>query len=197
MFSNNLLIRVYENSLKHDYGFISAFRNGPDCGNGVPYTFTENLQRNRSLLAKLRLNSYGVTKIKVNYMENYGSPIAREIQAESFLVIDMLNKKNLKQKLCELGEFFEQDAIIYGETGRTGILIGTNRCAEAYPGYGVELAKGGLVFDETGEILSHVNGRPFVFKEAIKSYAVARFPSELRGPFLESKLDWRDIIINE
>ena len=191
------LSRVYEHTLKHDYGLISAFRGARDCGKGTPYTYKENKQRNQSLLAKLRLNGYGVTKISGNYIENYGSPDAREVQEESFLVVDVNDKKNLRQTLCELGEFFEQDAIIYGKAGQPGVLIGTNHCAEAYPGYGVEVASGGLVFGQTGQILSRVNGRPFVFKEAIKSYAVAKYPSELRGPYLESKLNWWDIVVRD
>ena len=47
------LSRLWRHSEAHDCGCLTAFRVGPDCGKGEPYTKKENKQRNKSLLAKL------------------------------------------------------------------------------------------------------------------------------------------------
>ena len=91
------LSRLWKHSQEHDYGTITAFRYAPDCGEGTPYTKKENLQRNKSLLAKLRSKGYGVTSIKGSYIENYGKPTAREVGENSFFVADIQDKGKLKR----------------------------------------------------------------------------------------------------
>ena len=191
------LSRVYRSTQKHDYGTITAFRYAPECGTGEPYTYQQNQQRNKSLLAKLRSAGYGVTAIKGSYIENYGSQDAREVGENSFLVIDLQDKGSLKQVLLALGEEFEQDSIIYGAAGGVGALIGTNHCPEGYPGYHNEVPQGGALFGKSGEFMSRVKGRPFVFAESaeIMEYGVARYPSELRGPRTIGSKPWQDLEI--
>ena len=191
------LSRVYRLTQKHDYGTITAFRYAPECGTGEPYTYQQNQQRNKSLLAKLRFAGYGVTAIKGSYIENYGSPDAREVGENSFLVVDAQDKGNLRATLLKLGEEFEQDSIIYGEAGGPGVLIGTNNCPGGYPGYHVEAPQGGAIFGKSGEFMSRVKGRPFVFAESVElmEYGVCRYPSELRGPYYKSIKPWQDLEI--
>lgn len=189
------LSRIYAATQKHDYGTITAFRYAPECGTGTPYSFKENQQRNKSLLAKLKLAGFSVTSIKGSYIENYGTPDAREVGENSFLVVDIQDKGNLKSVLLALGEEFEQDSIIFGTAGGTGVLIGTNHCPGGYPGYHKEAVQGGAIFGKSGEFMSRVNGRPFVFAESTElvEHGYAKYPSELRGPYLVSKQHWSNL----
>lgn len=189
------LSRVYRQTRDHDYGTITAFRYAPECGTGEPYTHAQNMQRNRSLLAKIRAAGYGATAIKGSYIENYGSEDAREVGENSFLIIDLQDSGNLKRDLMRWGEEFEQDSIIYGEAGGQGVLIGTNHCPGGYPGYGKEVAQGGAIFGKTGEFMSRVAGRPFVFAEGAETttYGVARYPTELRGLVAEARKHWSEL----
>ena len=191
------LSRLWKHSQEHDYGTITAFRYAPECGEATPYTKRENLQRNKSLLAKLRSKGYGVTSIKGSYIENYGKATAREVGENSFFVADMQDKGRLKKDLLARGEEFDQDSIIFGDKGKSGALFGTNKCPEGYPGYGKKLVQGGAIFGKEGEFMSRVNGRAFVFSESVETqaYGVSRFPTELRGSVKLAKMDWREIII--
>lgn len=196
------LSRVYRATRKHDFGTITAYRYAPECGSGDPYTHRQNQQRNKSLLSKLRAGGYGVTSIKGSYIENYGSDNEREVGENSFLVIDHQDKGDLKETLTKLGEEFDQDSIIFGYAGEAGVLIGTNHCPDGYPGYGVEVEQGAALFGKTGEFMSRVNGRPFVFAESadpannhLVEYGVCRYPTELRGPVRDSAKPWQDLEI--
>ena len=191
------LSRLWRHSQEHDYGTITAFRYAPNCGEGTPYTKKENLQRNKSLLAKLRSKGYGVTSIKGSYIENYGKPTAREVGENSFFVADMQDKGKLKKDLLALGKEFEQDSIIYGDKAKSGILFGTSNCPDAYPGSGKKLTQGGAIFGKEGEFMSRVNGRPFVFSESVEvqPYGVSKYPTELRGSVKLAKMDWKEIEI--
>lgn len=193
--SESSLGRIYAATQKHDYGTITAFRYAPNCGTGTPYSFKENQQRNKSLLAKLKSAGFGVTSIKGSYIENYGTSDAREVGENSFLVVDIQDRGNLKSVLLALGEEFEQDSIIFGQAGSVGTLIGTNHCPGGYPGYHKEAVQGGAIFGKSGEFMSRVNGRPFVFAEALEltEHGYAKYPSEIRGPYLLSKKHWSEL----
>lgn len=189
------LSRIHKAIKKHDYGIITAYRYAPECGTGEPYTYDQNQKRNSHLLAKLRARGYGVTAIKGSYIENYDSTNAREVGENSFFVVDIQDSGSLRDDLLKLGEEFEQDSIIFGSAGETGSLIGTNNCPTGYPGYHNEVPQGGAVFGKTGEFMSRVKGRPFVFSESqeLVEYGVAKYPSELRGPVAMSKKHWSDL----
>lgn len=193
------LSRIYKQTQEHDYGTITAFRSARDCNTGSVYTKKENLQRNKSLVSKLRAKGYGVTSIKGSYIENYGTKNAKEVGENSFLVIDLKDNGKLRTDLLKLGEEFEQDSIIFGKAGTGGTLVGASKCPDGYPAYHKEKKQGGAVFGKKGEFLSRVNGRPFVFKESIEafSYFIPVYPTELRSISLVSLLDWREIEIDE
>jgi hypothetical protein len=136
-----------------------------------------------------------VTSIKGSYIENYGSPDAREVGENSFLVVDLQNRGSLREDLLALGEAFEQDSIIYGEAGGQGSLIGTNHCPGGYPGYHKEDPQGGALFGKTGQFMSRVGGRPFIFAESVEivEYGVAKYPTELRGLVEQAKRPWQEL----
>lgn len=189
------LSRLWQKAQQFDYGTITAFRYAEDCGTGTPYTNAQNLQRNSLLLNKLRAKGYSVTAIKGSYIENYGSPNAREVSENSFFVSDMQDSGNLRQDLVTFGKLFEQDSIIFGQKNSAGVLIGTSTCPDAYPSHGVEDRQGGALFGRNGEFMSRVNGRPFIFAEGadLNEYATLKFPTELRGAVLKSKQEITDI----
>ena len=161
------LSRIYRHWLEHDSGTISAFRYAKDCGEGEVYELSENKKRNALLKASLLKLGFGVTAIKGVYIENFKSDKEREVNEESFIVVDIEDKGTLKKKLMELGEEYEQDSITFSEKGGTYYLIGTNRCPAGYPGYKKSVQLGKPMFGEKGEFHSKIGGRPFVFKQAI------------------------------
>jgi hypothetical protein len=109
-----------------------------------------------------------VTKIDGTYIENFKSDNEIEVKEESYLVVNIKDKKNFKQKLIELGSEFEQDSVTYQNKDGVYYLISTNECEEGYPGVGkigVEVKLGKPIFGKDGEFHSKVNGRPFVFED--------------------------------
>lgn len=186
------LSRIYSQTQKHDYGTITAFRSAEKCGTGDPYTKAQNKKRNKVLLGKLKAQGYSITSIKGSYIENFKTPNAKEVKEDSFLVVDIQDKGTLKKNLLKFGQEFEQDSIIFGKAGQTAYLIGTNKCPDSYPGWHVADKQGGALFGQTGQFLSRVNNRPFVFAEGaeIQVHSVCKFPTELRSAVHASQLDY-------
>ena len=184
---------LYMYARKYEYGVITAYRYAPDCGEITPYTRKENQQRNKSLLSKLRARGYSVTSIEGSYIENYGTPNAREVGVSSFFVADVQSRGTLLNDLKKFGREFDQDCILFGRAGSANKLVGTNTCPDGYPGMGKEVRMGAAIFGKDSEFMSIVRGRPFVFSEDMKTYGVAKYPSELRGPVMQSEKDWNDL----
>lgn len=162
------LSRVYKQTLEHDSGTITAYRDATDCNKGEKFTKSQNKAKNKVLSAKLLKLGYGITKVKGTYIENYGTKDEKPVSEESFLVVDIKDKGSLKKDLIKLGSEFEQDSITYAPKGNKDYyLISSNKCEMGYPGngkIGVELKLGKPMFGKSGEFHSKVNGRPFVFE---------------------------------
>ena len=161
------LSRLWKHSKEHDTGTISAFRYAKDCNEGEIYSKSENFKRSKILKAKLLKLGYGVTKVAGTYIENYNTPKAKEVEEESYFVVDLQDTNKLKSDLIKLGTEFEQDSITYSKSSGEYYLISSNKCPDAYPGngkIGVEIKLGKPIFSEKGEFFSKINGRPFVFK---------------------------------
>ena len=152
---------------EHDSGIVTAFRYARDCNMGERYTKGENKARNKELLAVLLKHKFSVTKAKGAYIENYKKPNAREVGENVFIVVDINDTGILKKVLLELGEKFEQDSILFiPKGGNKGILKGTNKCEDGYPGYGVVKILKHPIFGEDGKMFTRVKGRPFILKES-------------------------------
>ena len=161
------LSRVYQTMQEHDSGTITAFRYAKECGEGERYSKKENLQRNKSLKAKLQAKGYGITIVKGSYIENYNSPEAIEVGEQVFLVVDLRDKGKLEKDLREFGEEFEQDSVLFiPKGGAGGELIGTNNCPNGYPGYNKRVSLTKTIFGKNGEFFTRVNGRPFTLIES-------------------------------
>jgi len=90
-----------------DSGIITAFRfreYGNDKNILKEYTNKENEHRTKHLLAKL-IQKYGVTKVKGAYIENFGTPKAKEVGESVFFVIDINETGNFCQFTYRSGQF--------------------------------------------------------------------------------------------
>ncbi len=160
------LSRVYRQNLLHDCGALTAWRKAELCGTGRPYTHTENAQRNRSLLAKLKARGFGVTRLTGRYPE--GGRITME---ESYFVVDLEDVGTLQQELQALGAQFEQDSVLIipkdtVENKANAFLIGTNHCAGNFLAFGEKMPFNHGKFGYDSKVYtSYVNGRPFIFEE--------------------------------
>ena len=178
------LSRVYKHTLEHDSGVITAYRSARDCGEGEKFTNTDNKKNNKILKAKLLRLGYGVTAIKGFYKENYGSENEIDVNEESFIVVDLKDKGDLKKELVKLGLEFEQDSIGYStKGGKNFTLVGSNKCPDGYPGWGKEEKVGKGIFGKDGEFYSRVNGRPFIFAESngLVETILGFYPTEIRS----------------
>lgn len=190
------LARIFSRIQKYDYGLITAWRKGEDCGEGRPYSRVENLQRNKSLVAKLIYAGYSVTAVK-------GYETGNEHPEPSYMVIDHENKGTLEADLRKLGEFFEQDSIIYGKAGSVlPSLIGTNHCPNGWPGYGNKAPFDERKWGRTDHYFTRVKGRPFSYKnidenlEVVKTYPTPKFPTERRSWKHWAELPWQEFKVD-
>ena len=160
------LSRVYRHNLLHDCGALTAWRKAEKCGDGRPYTHAQNVQRNRSLLAKLKARGYGVTTLHGRYPE--GGRITPE---ESYFVVDLDDTGTLETELRALGVQFDQDSVLIIPKGAVAgqakaFLLGTNRCPGNWIGFGTnEFFNQGKSGYGSKIYTSYVNGRPFIFEE--------------------------------
>jgi hypothetical protein len=163
------LSRLFSKMRKYDCGIISAFRYAPDCGKGEPYSKSDNLKRNKSLLTKLQKNyNYSITRVIGAFKENYGTDEERVVDGEvSFFVCDQNNYGKLKEDLIRLGEEFEQDSVLIIPKDDNPYYYSTNECPKGFPGEG----KKGVIhkfenikYGREAEFFSKVNDRPFFFE---------------------------------
>jgi hypothetical protein len=183
------LSRVTKHMTGHAVGMMTAFR--------AEFTREQNLQRNRSLLAKLLKAGYHVTAVKGDYTENRGSPDAKPVKEESFFVTNPMKGDDhgeLQRDLIAFGEEFDQDSIFSKPFGTSGRVIGTSARENAWPGKGGEHAFPQYKPGQEAEFLTRVNGRPFTFGESYSK------PTSVMGLWVlnvESELPWESIIITE
>lgn len=188
------LSRLRSHMLEHDSGTITVFRSAEDCGRGEKITKKQNKARNKILLANLRKEGYSITKVKGASIENYGTEDAREVGEEVFFVVDINDKGNLKKKLMQLGEEFEQDSILFIPKGaEKGMLIGTNHCPNGYPGYHkIETLKH-PIFGKSGEFMTRVNGRPFVLDNITEEVLNLNTNNAKWGNSILANKDWKKL----
>lgn len=196
------LSRVVHHMENHDCGTITAHRSKEGCGgpDDKPYSKEDNKKRNRQLYAILESLGYGVTEVDGAYIENFGKPNAIEVKEDVYFVVDLKDSGNLEKNLRRLGEEFDQDSILFIPKGEMGMLIGTNNCSD-YPGYGKTMPFSSRSFGKTGEFMTKVRNRPFIFEDSFLEkncnenyYSVAN----IMGKWAIShtaKTDWKKIEI--
>jgi hypothetical protein len=172
------LSRTWKMMKDHDSGCLTAFRGYKmegdefildDKGEKIPLSHATNKARNKQLLAKI-LKDFSVTTVQGTYIENYGEDDAEEHNEETFLVVDHKGRGDLKQKLIQWGEEFEQDSVLFvAKGGEKGTLIGTNKVAD-FPGLGNEVSVAHPVFGNSGMFMTRIHGRPFTFTESLNTF---------------------------
>lgn len=158
------LSRIMQHISGHETGAITAYRG--------KLSKSDNQARNKKLLASLLSKGYGVTSMKGSYIENYGTPDAKEVGEHTYFVVDLKDNGQLEKDLEKLGNEFDQDSVlIIPKGGKGAYLVGTNDAD--FPGKGKTMKTGDRNLGQEGEFLSRVRGRPFVFKEALKEHQEA------------------------
>lgn len=196
LITESSLSRILKHNSKYDCGAITAFRS--------EYNRTDNRKRNRKLKAMLMDKGYdiytlikGVGLEKQRDGEVYDKKQLTDkgdvmVKEDSFWVVDQKETGELKDVLIELGEYFNQDSILFAPKGAVNdtvkaVLVGTNKNSE-WLDYGEEmLFNKGAHFGKTSEIYtSYVNGRPFVFESA--NINKVKYPSSLSELRIMKKL---------
>ena len=109
------LSRVWQhfNDPDKNVALLTAFR-----GNN---TYEENVARNRALAAKIRGAGYGFFYVDGFWVENEGTPQEQKVKEDSLFVIAPSKDKNFADKIHELGNEYQQDAVLVKDS--TGIKL--------------------------------------------------------------------------
>lgn len=166
------LSRVWRHSEEYDIATMSAFRNANvncltynDVEEGHEFSYKENKERNKDLLAALLQKGYGVTKIMGNYIENFETDEAVEVGEESFFIVNKNMDEDFFPTLIKLGKLFCQDSVLLKPKGEDAYLYGTNN--SQFPGLDSTIPLGSFKGGKEAEFLSRVgkSKRPFFFAE--------------------------------
>lgn len=153
--------RIYRHILEFNTAIISAHR----AGNSSE-TNKLNTVELKSILLK---NNFGITAVLGTYIEQYNSPLAKEVKENSFFVVNMPNKIDFLNLLTDLGIKYNQDSVIFVEKGGgESYLLGTNKTG--YPGMGITVSMGKFKPKNEGEFMTRINNQPFTFGEGLETY---------------------------
>ena len=190
------LSRMRQHMLEHDTAMMTAFRGyirGEGAGAKIPVTRKQNLKRNAQLKAELN-KKYNITVVQGKYIEDYGTPEAEEKGEVTFFVVDNEDTGNLERDIIRLGKKWEQDSVLFVEKGAAnGRLHGTSTAE--FPGFGKIFKLGHPVFGKSGEIMTRMKGRPFIFTESVivdhKVQHLSRMGAWPRSLFINS--NWQEV----
>lgn len=132
---------------------------------GVSVGKDENVNRTRQLKAKLLVLGYGVTEIDGSYVEDFGTPNPKEVAEHSFFVVNLKDVENFFDHLFELGEYFNQDSVLFKPKGESAFLIGTNK--GDFPGYGMK-TRPKQYHALAGRFMSRIRNAAFAFADKNK-----------------------------
>lgn len=201
------LSRLYDSMLKHDCGIITAFRGykwkiDPKTEKEIPeqgesYTYRENMQRSKSLSAKLQYKGFGITKVSGVFVENYNTEEANPVKELSYFVVDYKNKGNLRSVLISLGEEFSQDSVLFIPVGGDSAeLVGTQKIApDTFPGYGSVFKFDKRELGVGGEFMTLKGGRPFRFNTVEESVSMVQNTLGMWGVSLVAKKPWNELVL--
>lgn len=143
------LSRLYQHTQNATIGIISAERAEADK--------TTNNNNTAKLERLIRSAGFGYVRIKGNFIENYGTPEARKVSENSFLVIsskdDNGKLKGFLKKTAATISHPPQDSVLYKDANEKAILIGTSP-TNSYPSVGKELTIGDWKPNKLGQFYS-------------------------------------------
>jgi len=172
------LSRIYKHIMEHDCVVITAFRDDTNDDSKCTDKAViggDNMERNRDLKATLLGLGYGVTKVDGSYIEDFGTPLAKEVKENSLFCVNLNDDADFVERLASLGEKFCQDSIIVFPKGGEGAhLIGTNNAE--FPGYGEKSMQGDLSMGQEAEFMTRIKNRPFTTKESVELETYNQLP---------------------
>ncbi|MDB4335914.1 hypothetical protein N9989_00415 [bacterium] len=172
------LSRIYKHIQEHDCIVITAFRgdtNDDSKCTDKAVVGGDNMERNRDLKATLLGLGYGVTKVDGSYIEDFETPLAKEVKENSLFCVNLNDDADFVERLASLSEKFCQDSIIvFPKGGKGAHLMGTNNAE--FPGYGKKSMQGDLSMGQEAEFMTRVNNRPFTTKEGIELETYKKLP---------------------
>ena len=172
------LSRIYKHIQEHDCIVITAFRgdtNDDSKCTDKAVVGGDNMERNRDLKATLLGLGYGVTKVDGSYIEDFETPLAKEVKENSLFCVNLNDDADFVERLASLSEKFCQDSIIvFSKGGKGAHLMGTNNAE--FPGYGKKSMQGDLSMGQEAEFMTRVNNRPFTTKEGIELETYKKLP---------------------
>ena len=166
------LSRTQQHLENYDCAILTAYRGDPTDGSkciagsrvesGTSNKFRMNQARNVDLLSTLKGLGYGVTGVLGTYIENYGKEDAIEVKEHSYFVVNLNEDPSFFTQIENLGQYFCQDAVLISpKGGKTAYLLGTNN--NEFPSLGVKQTTGRFIGGETGEFMTRVGDRTYVF----------------------------------
>jgi hypothetical protein len=166
------LSKIWRYTEEYDVAMISAFRKKNinclsiiDGEEGHEFTRKENLERNKDLYSALLELGYGITKVRGNYIENFGKSNSYEVSEQTFFVVNRKNDSDFFDNIIKLGKYFCQDSVFIKPKDEDAYLYGTNN--SDFPGLDNQSELGKYHGGQTGEFMTRVGktNRPLVFKE--------------------------------
>lgn len=164
------LNRLRKHMMAHDCAILTAFRNDlndmSQCADGAetPEEGVKNINRNRDLKATLLGMKIGVTKVDGSYVEDFDTPIAKEVKEASLFCVNLNDDGNFFDTIQKLGEKYCQDSVLCIPKGGEGaFLFGTNNAE--FPGYGQRIDVGNANFGDEAEFMTKIRNKPMTFNE--------------------------------
>ena len=155
---------------KNETALVTAFRGKVYDENGIcTYTDKENQARKESLRARIQGFGFHLTSIKGSYFENYGTSEAIEVGDYIYFVEDATERDDLKEKLIEWGEYFQQDSVLLiNKGGLSSVLIGTNHSSE-FLGWNKEEHFDHFEYGSEVDFLTTIKSWPFRLENEIQN----------------------------
>lgn len=186
------LSRITSKVQGHAIGMITAFRG--------EYTREQNMQRNKSLKAKLLHAGFHVTPVQGNFIENFGTENELPVKENSFFVVNPEQGDDggkLENVLRKLGEEFEQDSIFSKRFNGAGRVIGTTSREGVEPAMGDGFDVPDYKPGSEAQYMTKVHNRPFTFESVGNTltppnHNMGRWPLSI----LAGKA-WQDIVLTE
>lgn len=212
------LSRVHQAAEKYDVALMSAWRvrddipsssdkkptypetslcacDGIATGTERRYSDADKAERNRRLKAALLSSGYGVTAVKGAWIDKFGSQDAREVEENSYLIVNLRDSASFVNVIEQLGQFFCQNSVLIKLRGQPGYLLGTNK--DEWPGLGKKAEDKFSVFragwdkephgsvagvPRAGPFYSKVGSRPFAFTPVpdLKLETILSYPNNAK-----------------
>ena len=169
------LSRVQNHTQNRNIGMITAHRG--------ENTSSENKRNNKELEHHIRKAGYGLVHVKGRYVENHGTPHAKNVDEHSYLVIGKKGDDNghLLHHLKKWGEKYNQDSILHkAHNDKHAYLHGTNN--SDFPGKGKQHDVGEFHANRSGEFHTALKGkRTFAFEENSGKWESISFVTSPQG----------------